>query len=172
MAPPARFARGAAEFERFVRGFATVTLPMPTEPAPAVRVARRPASRARRPPRRPRSMPAAAAPARLRLYDDALAMVEHFGQIGRMTAHAFVAMFRRPAGDPVDALPDGVARRALHGHRLGDQRSSSGMVMAVQFAFGLQKFGGMEYTGRIIGLSFSRELAPTLTAVIVGGRIG
>jgi phospholipid/cholesterol/gamma-HCH transport system permease protein len=30
----------------------------------------------------------------------------------------------------------------------------------------------MEYTGRIIGLSFSRELAPTLTAVIVGGRIG
>jgi len=47
-----------------------------------------------------------------------------------------------------------------------------GMVMAVQFAFGLQKFGGMEYTGRIIGLSFSRELAPTLTAVIVGGRIG
>jgi phospholipid/cholesterol/gamma-HCH transport system permease protein len=44
--------------------------------------------------------------------------------------------------------------------------------MAVQFAFGLQKFGGMEYTGRIIGLSFSRELAPTLTAVIVGGRIG
>src|SRR6266536_866800 len=41
-----------------------------------------------------------------------------------------------------------------------------------RIAFGLQKFGGMEYTGRIIGLSFSRELAPTLTAVIVGGRIG
>jgi phospholipid/cholesterol/gamma-HCH transport system permease protein len=36
----------------------------------------------------------------------------------------------------------------------------------------LRKFGGMEYTGRVIGLSFSRELAPTLTAVIVGGRIG
>ena len=37
-----------------------------------------------------------------------------------------------------------------------------GMVMAVQFAFGLQRFGGMEYTGRIVGVSFSRELAPTL----------
>ena len=47
-----------------------------------------------------------------------------------------------------------------------------GMVMAVQFAFGLQKFGGLEYTGRVIALSFARELAPTLTAVIVGGRIG
>ncbi|PIE05814.1 MAG: transporter [Sorangium cellulosum] len=47
-----------------------------------------------------------------------------------------------------------------------------GMVMAVQFAISLQKFGAMEYTGRVIGLSFSRELAPTLTAVIVGGRVG
>ena len=46
-----------------------------------------------------------------------------------------------------------------------------GMVMAVQFAFGLQRFGGMEYTGRVVAISFSRELAPTLTAVIVGGRI-
>jgi phospholipid/cholesterol/gamma-HCH transport system permease protein len=47
-----------------------------------------------------------------------------------------------------------------------------GMVMATQFAFGLRKFGGMEYTGRVVALSFARELAPTLTAVIVGGRIG
>lgn len=47
-----------------------------------------------------------------------------------------------------------------------------GMVMSTQFAFGLSKFGGMEYTGRVIALTFARELAPTLTAVIVGGRIG
>jgi phospholipid/cholesterol/gamma-HCH transport system permease protein len=47
----------------------------------------------------------------------------------------------------------------------------TGMVMAVQFAFGLKRFGGMEYTGRIVGISFARELAPSLTAVIVGGRI-
>jgi phospholipid/cholesterol/gamma-HCH transport system permease protein len=47
-----------------------------------------------------------------------------------------------------------------------------GMVMAIQFAFGLQKFGGMEYVGRVVGLSFARELAPTLTAIIVGGRVG
>ncbi|MFC1642888.1 MlaE family ABC transporter permease [Myxococcota bacterium] len=47
-----------------------------------------------------------------------------------------------------------------------------GMVMAVQFAYGLRVFGGMEYTGRVMAISFTRELAPTLTAVIVGGRIG
>ncbi|MGH7270643.1 MAG: MlaE family ABC transporter permease, partial [Polyangiaceae bacterium] len=47
-----------------------------------------------------------------------------------------------------------------------------GMVMTIQFAFGLQRFGGVEYIPRVIVLSFLRELGPTLTAVIVGGRIG
>ena len=47
-----------------------------------------------------------------------------------------------------------------------------GMVMTIQFAFGLKRFGGLEYIPRVIVLSFLRELAPTLTAVIVGGRIG
>jgi phospholipid/cholesterol/gamma-HCH transport system permease protein len=47
-----------------------------------------------------------------------------------------------------------------------------GMVMTMQFAFGLQRFGGVEYIPRVIVLSFLRELGPTLTAVIVGGRIG
>jgi len=44
--------------------------------------------------------------------------------------------------------------------------SSDGDVRA--FAFGLRKFGGMEYTGRVIGLELSRASStPTLTAVIV-----
>ena len=47
-----------------------------------------------------------------------------------------------------------------------------GMVMTIQFAFGLKRFGGLEYIPRVVVLSFLRELAPTLTAVIVGGRIG
>jgi phospholipid/cholesterol/gamma-HCH transport system permease protein len=47
-----------------------------------------------------------------------------------------------------------------------------GMVMTIQFAYGLARFGGLEYIPRVIVLSFARELAPTLTAVIVGGRIG
>lgn len=47
-----------------------------------------------------------------------------------------------------------------------------GMVMTIQFAFGLSRFGGVEYIPRVVVLSFLRELAPTLTAVIVGGRIG
>ncbi len=93
------------------------------------------------------------------------------GQIARMSWDMCFALFRRPFE----------FRSTLHQMEMIGVRSAGlasvtavfvGMVMAVQFAFGLQKFGGMEYTGRIIGLSFARELAPALTAVIVGGRIG
>jgi phospholipid/cholesterol/gamma-HCH transport system permease protein len=105
------------------------------------------------------------------LVENLTAFFAHFGQIARMTAGAMTAMWRRPLEH----------RATLHQMEMIGVKSAGlasvtavfvGMVMAVQFAFGLQKFGGMEYTGRIIGLSFARELAPALTAVIVGGRIG
>ena len=47
-----------------------------------------------------------------------------------------------------------------------------GIVMAIQFAFSLERFGARESTGRIVGLSEARELAPSLTALVVGCRIG
>ncbi len=105
------------------------------------------------------------------LHERALGFVSHLGQLSQMTAGTVRAAFRRPLEfrefiRQLESL--GVAS-------LGIVVVTSvfiGMVMSVQFAFGLQKFGGMEYTGRVVGLSFSRELAPTLTAVIVGGRIG
>jgi phospholipid/cholesterol/gamma-HCH transport system permease protein len=104
-------------------------------------------------------------------FDKLQNFLEHLGQIGRMTGGAALAMFRRP----LELQSTLYQMESLGVRSFGIASVTAlfvGMVMAVQFAFGLQKFGGMEYTGRIIGLSFSRELAPTLTAVIVGGRIG
>jgi phospholipid/cholesterol/gamma-HCH transport system permease protein len=106
-----------------------------------------------------------------RLIDRSLGLIRHLGLISQMTVGTLRAAVRRPFEwraiiAQLESL--GVAS-------LGIVVVTSlfiGMVMAVQFAFGLQKFGGMEYTGRVVGLSFARELAPTLTAVIVGGRIG
>lgn len=46
-----------------------------------------------------------------------------------------------------------------------------GIVMAIQFAFSLEKFGAKESVGRIVGMSETRELAPALTALVVGSRI-
>lgn len=46
-----------------------------------------------------------------------------------------------------------------------------GIVMAIQFAFSLEKFGAKDSVGRIVGLSEARELAPSLTSLVVGSRI-
>ena len=48
----------------------------------------------------------------------------------------------------------------------------TGMVLALQFATGLEAYGGSMYTGKLVALGIVRELGPTLTALLVGGRVG
>jgi len=48
----------------------------------------------------------------------------------------------------------------------------TGMVMASQFAIGLEPFGASIYTGKLVALGIVRELGPVLTALLVGGRVG
>jgi phospholipid/cholesterol/gamma-HCH transport system permease protein len=100
-----------------------------------------------------------------------IALLNHLGKIALIFWHALGAMLHRP----FEFRAIVYQMESLGVRSVGIASVTAifiGMVMAVQFAFGLQKFGGMEYTGRVVGLSFARELAPTLTAVIVGGRIG
>lgn len=108
---------------------------------------------------------------REKMRDQVLGLFWHVGQMTEMTVGTLRSLFKRPLeGRAIVAQLE-----ALGVASMGIVTVTSvfiGMVMAVQFAFGLRKFGGMEYTGRVVGLSFARELAPTLTAVIVGGRIG
>jgi phospholipid/cholesterol/gamma-HCH transport system permease protein len=93
------------------------------------------------------------------------------GEMTLMTVAAVRALFRRPL-ETKEIIRQ---IQSLGIDSLGIVVVTSvfiGMVMSAQFAFGLQKFGGMEYTGRVVVLSFARELAPTLTAIILAGRIG
>ncbi len=99
-----------------------------------------------------------------------VSFLERLGDVTRLLLGSIRVLFRRPIElrevvAQIDAI--GVKSTGL----VVITGTFVGMVMALQFVLGLQKFGGMEYTGRVISLSFSRELAPTLTAVIVGGRI-
>ena len=97
--------------------------------------------------------------------------LQHVGQLSRMAGQAVRATFSRP----FELRSTIYQMEALGVRSLGIASVVAlftGLVMATQFAYGLQKFGGMEYTGRVVGLSFARELAPSLTAVVVGGRIG
>ena len=100
-----------------------------------------------------------------------VAMIEHLGEVSLLSKGAFGSLFKRP----LELRAIVYQMESLGVKSMGIVTVTSifiGMVMTIQFAFGLRRFGGLEFIPQVIVLSFARELAPTLTAVIVGGRIG
>jgi phospholipid/cholesterol/gamma-HCH transport system permease protein len=127
------------------------------------------------PPPSRRSLPPPVAPPEPTLLDQyknrVLRLVFHLGQVALLSGRTFRSVLKRPL-ETTSTLNQMLA---LGVKSMGIVTVTSvfiGMVMAIQFAYGLRRFGGLEYIPRVIVLSFARELAPTLTAVIVGGRIG
>ncbi|MGE0631711.1 MAG: MlaE family ABC transporter permease [Pseudobdellovibrionaceae bacterium] len=49
---------------------------------------------------------------------------------------------------------------------------SSGMVMALQFGMGLEKFGGKLYVPKVVSLSIIREIGPVFTSLMLAARVG
>ena len=49
---------------------------------------------------------------------------------------------------------------------------ATGSVMALQFGYGLEKFGGKLYVPKIAALAILREMGPVFTSLLVAGRIG
>ena len=49
---------------------------------------------------------------------------------------------------------------------------STGMVMALQFGFGLEKFGGKLYVPKLVALIILREMGPVFTSLMIAARIG
>ena len=48
----------------------------------------------------------------------------------------------------------------------------TGMVLALQTAYGLHRFGAKNYVGNIVSLGLLRELGPVLTSIMLCGRVG
>lgn len=100
----------------------------------------------------------------------AISFVRHAGATVILTKRAIVAVFTtrfelRPFIYQVEQL--GVKS-------LGIAAATAifvGIVMAIQFANSLQRYGAVDSVGRIVGLSMVRELAPSLTSLVVGSRI-
>jgi phospholipid/cholesterol/gamma-HCH transport system permease protein len=106
-----------------------------------------------------------------RRYAQAVSFVENLGVIAMLCGRTCRALLARP----LEWRATDYQMEAIGVASVGIASVTAvfiGMVMALQFAYGLQKFGGLEYVGRVIALSFVGELAPSLTAVIVGGRVG
>ena len=49
---------------------------------------------------------------------------------------------------------------------------STGMVMALQFGLGLEKFGGKLYVPKIVSISILREMGPVFTCIMLAARVG
>jgi phospholipid/cholesterol/gamma-HCH transport system permease protein len=49
---------------------------------------------------------------------------------------------------------------------------STGMVMALQFGYGLEQFGGKLYVPKVVSLSIVRELGPVFTSLMLAARVG
>jgi phospholipid/cholesterol/gamma-HCH transport system permease protein len=49
---------------------------------------------------------------------------------------------------------------------------ATGSVMALQFGYGLEKFGGKLYVPKIVALSIMREMGPVFSGLMVAARVG
>jgi phospholipid/cholesterol/gamma-HCH transport system permease protein len=93
------------------------------------------------------------------------------GGVGTLSARTFGQAIRRPW--MVSELAAQVVDIGLRSVSIVILTSVfSAMVMTVQFALQLARFGAKGWVGTVIGVSLARELAPVLTALTVGGRVG
>ena len=49
---------------------------------------------------------------------------------------------------------------------------ATGSVMALQFGYGVTRFGGKLYVPKVVALTILREMGPVFTSLLVAGRIG
>lgn len=97
--------------------------------------------------------------------------IETSGTIALLGGRAAVRAVRRPFGlDELIRQLESIGIRSISVVVLTAIFSS--MVMTVQFAVQLARFGSKEYVGNVVSLSLIRELGPVLTALMVGGRVG
>jgi phospholipid/cholesterol/gamma-HCH transport system permease protein len=97
--------------------------------------------------------------------------LEFFGGLGLLTKDIFSAALKRPVyfkliGDQVFHI--GLRSLIL----VAITALSTGLVMALQFGLGLEKFGGKFYVPRVVSMSIIRELGPVFAALMLAARAG
>ncbi len=105
-----------------------------------------------------------------RFGDRLLGAIEQLGDFCALAAAQLRALFapRFPGLEVLRQL-DAVAVRS--GAIVAVTALFTGMVLALQTAFALTRFGAKPYVGSIVGLAIVRELGPVLAALMFGGRV-
>jgi phospholipid/cholesterol/gamma-HCH transport system permease protein len=100
----------------------------------------------------------------------ARAALEDAGELVALLGRVLRGLWRRGGGADLIEQLEHIGVRSLAVVVLTAVFSS--LVMTVQFAVQLSRFGAKEYVGNVVALSLVRELGPVLTALMVGGRVG
>ena len=97
--------------------------------------------------------------------------LQGLGRVALLTGQSFTHALRRPIRP--SALVYQVLQIGVRSLSLTLTMSLfAGMVLAFQFGVGLERFGAKLFIGQTTVTALFRELAPLLTALVVGGRVG
>lgn len=98
-------------------------------------------------------------------------LTRFFGATGLLAVNTVIAALRRPFG-----FREIVRQMYVVGVKgltiVWITSIFVGMVLALQFAYGLARFGAQLYVGKLTALGLVREMAPVLSALLVGGKVG
>ena len=97
--------------------------------------------------------------------------LQHLGGVGLLTLKVFRSFGRRPyyphlIVEQINVV--GIKSVLL----LVVTGVATGSVMALQFGYGLEKFGGKLYIPKIVAMSIMREMGPVFAGLMVAARVG
>jgi phospholipid/cholesterol/gamma-HCH transport system permease protein len=100
-----------------------------------------------------------------------LLFLEYLGGVIQLGLRTFRLAFKAP--HDLGAIQDQVVRIGLDSMSVATLTAIfSSLVITVQFAVQLARFGAKDYVSSVVAISLVRELGPVLTALMVGGRVG
>jgi len=100
-----------------------------------------------------------------------LYFLDYLGGVVQLGLRTFRLAFKAPYD--LGAILDQVVRIGIESMSVATLTAIfSSMVITVQFAVQLARFGAKDYVSSVVAISLVRELGPVLTALMVGGRVG
>ena len=101
----------------------------------------------------------------------ASSIVRFSGGFGILSWQSFQELFTRPFHWRL--VSDQIYRIGVESFLLVTVTAlATGSVMALQFGYGIERFGGKLYVPKVVALSILREMGPVFTSLLVAGRVG
>jgi phospholipid/cholesterol/gamma-HCH transport system permease protein len=99
------------------------------------------------------------------------AFIEMLGGMAQMVRDCVRVLFRRPPS--YSSVMEELYQLGVKSFLIVAVAALAvGLVMSIQFGFGLARFGAKLYVPKIVTVSILRELGPIFTALMMAGRVG